>query len=165
MTPFSPLFIGEVSSTREGQYQSTCCYCLSVPSSLGKSLQPYPNNPDHPEAYDFQSPLHWGSLFNRIAVAPNADRVPLFQSPLHWGSLFNDFTERGPSSTIVIFQSPLHWGSLFNEQADAKQKADQLAFSPLFIGEVSSTIRPLVREIESLALSVPSSLGKSLQHV
>src|SRR5271157_2391929 len=62
--PFSPLFIGEVSSILARTSAASPPITLSVPSSSGKSLQ-----------------------YNRDANA--LDGVPDFQSPLHRGSLFN----------------------------------------------------------------------------
>ena len=113
--PFSPLFIGEVSSTLPGTSRGIDCAMLSVPSSSGNSLQQRAQLHRVERAFAFQSPLHRGSTLQRQRASPAAARL--------------------------------------------------LTFSPLFIGEVSSTrlARCIRRMVIALALSVPSSSGKSLQ--
>ena len=86
------------------------------------------------------------------------------------------------------FQSPLHRGGLFNPNSRRGQRGSEAHFSPLFIGEVSSTRvvsgsqltrilifqSPLHRgglfnrnqelhRIAKMTISVPSSSGSSLQ--
>ncbi len=86
-----------------------------------------------------------------------------FQSPLHRGSLFNPQVLTATDSAVASFQSPLHRGSLFNDNSTADNKRDFFTFSPLFIGEVSSTHTERIAAQPELVLSVPSSSGKSLQ--
>ena len=110
---FSPLFIGEPSSTAAG-------------------------DDDVNKTYLFQSPLHRGALFNLYTPAqaidlysisvPSSSGSPLqpsqhqysnhvtrFQSPLHRGALFNG-GRTGRAIDAMLFQSPLHRGALFNNR-------------------------------------------------
>jgi len=113
--------------------------------------------------FQFQSPLHRGTLFNKLAAKPAATPCQ-FQSPLHRGTLFNAGNHRS-GRELHAFQSPLHRGTLFNRRqtkylhplayvsvpsssGNSLQRFAQPAirlpvqrFSPLFIGELSSTKR------------------------
>src|SRR5579875_562397 len=62
-----------------------------------------------------------------------------------------------------IFQSPLHRGNHFNRGDIFTGMSKTLNFSPLFIGEITSTWPLLNRRTQRLLISVPSSSGKSLQ--
>ncbi len=62
-----------------------------------------------------------------------------FQSPLHRGRLFNLPGRLQRRRTPGIFQSPLHRGRLFNRSSQRGFALGYWAFSPLFIGEGSST--------------------------
>ena len=88
-SPFSPLFIGEDSSTAIDSPSRADADPLSVPSSSGKTLQ-------------------------RLAFG-------------------------GPIGALIGFQSPLHRGRLFNTIIGVVHTAKAKTFSPLFIGEDSST--------------------------
>src|SRR5579884_144464 len=137
---FSPLFIGEITSTRCATHQTTTILrfqsplhrgnhfnvrlsCspirnpgISVPSSSGKSLQrrrwPWRWSYRPP----FQSPLHRGNHFNS-AVAFSAPVVFKFQSPLHRGNHFNA-AALAKAQAEITFQSPLHRGNHFNSWGD-----------------------------------------------
>jgi hypothetical protein len=110
---FSPLFIGEYSSTASNSRSSQvhpqlsvpsssgntlqrcpitagcyCTGCLSVPSSSGNTLQLVLPWIERSISYAFQSPLHRGILFNEFP-SQTAQFTPAFQSPLHRGILFN----------------------------------------------------------------------------
>src|SRR5579885_2387481 len=89
--------------------------------------------------------------------------------------------------TFGRFQSPLHRGNHFNDEIGASDEVPNIDFSPLFIGEITSTsllIRLLGEETRfqsplhrgnhfniaadsaarrRASISVPSSSGKSLQ--
>ena len=187
LPPFSPLFIGEDSSTVNAAYQRSDTY-LSVPSSSGKSLQREHLVLRQATSLDFQSPLHRGSLFNRSSMTrvsailiafqsplhrgrlfntgltcSAASESVVFQSPLHRGSLFNDVERQPLTHADIAFQSPLHRGSLFNDALCDCASMRDASFSPLFIGEVSSTSEAIARCASRYCLSVPSSSGKSLQ--
>ncbi len=136
--PFSPLFIGEGSSTRGRRLGAGHIGVLSVPSSSGKALQ------------------------RRFTVAHGLKDCS-FQSPLHRGRLFNSYAVH-TSCGIQNFQSPLHRGRLFNKAWQDMKATFSGSFSPLFIGEGSSTSATVEHEAVQLALSVPSSSGKALQH-
>ncbi|MGB7603308.1 MAG: hypothetical protein WBM24_23595, partial [Candidatus Sulfotelmatobacter sp.] len=86
---FSPLFIGEDSSTKEKVV-------------IGGDQE------------GFQSPLHRGRLFNESSAKAALTSVMIFQSPLHRGRLFNDWAFRADAFEAPHFQSPLHRGRLFN---------------------------------------------------
>src|SRR5581483_9915385 len=160
--PFSPLFIGEDSSTTFSGRRKSKSIRLSVPSSSGKTLQPLTIGILLYILLFFQSPLHRGRLFNDLRQT----RVGLldhFQSPLHRGRLFNGWpitfrlSRIRPFSPLFIgedsstsictawqltssdFQSPLHRGRLFNGFPEPAAELALQAFSPLFIGEDSST--------------------------
>src|SRR5579875_2225089 len=88
---FSPLFIGEITSTgrlpicalAEGLH-------ISVPSSSGKSLQPFPGLLNVVRRGIISVPSSSGkSLQRRGCLAHNLSHF-LFQSPLHRGNHFND---------------------------------------------------------------------------
>ncbi len=184
-------------------------YFISVPSSSGRSLQLLGQTPSEVH-FNYFSPLFIGEVSSTQVPFRGNQFGPVFQSPLHRGGLFNGRAhpgaERGepisvPSSSgrslqrlrlthdciqHLRFQSPLHRGGLFNIRA-APNSAPAQHFSPLFIGEVSSTDRMWPRYHRSgqfqsplhrgglfnhggiiLALgkrdiSVPSSSGRSLQ--
>ena len=89
---FSPLFIGEDSSTL--------------------ILKHLDENGLH-----FQSPLHRGRLFNVSKLDSGPLKLPRFQSPLHRGRLFNTLSPTAAEKVRITFQSPLHRGRLFNNSA------------------------------------------------
>src|SRR5579885_324170 len=109
---FSPLFIGEITST------------TSTPSedSLKSS---------------FQSPLHRGNHFNE-GLIQQFDQDFAFQSHLHRGNHFNEGLIQQFDQDFA-FQSPLHRGNHFNAMNRAELEAIRKHFSPLFIGEITST--------------------------
>ncbi len=112
---------------------------LSVPSSSGKGLQ-----------------LH------ELLGLGYAHRN--FQSPLHRGRVFNGGKDAMPGNYVYFFQSPLHRGRVFNVVPVLQIPCAVRSFSPLFIGEGSSTCAPAGSEtMYEQELSVPSSSGKGLQ--
>src|SRR5581483_8979008 len=112
---------------------------LSVPSSSGKGLQ-----------------LH------ELLGLGYAHRN--FQSPLHRGRVFNGGKDAMPGNYVYFFQSPLHRGRVFNVVPVLQIPCAVRSFSPLFIGEGSSTCAPAGSEtMYEQELSVPSSWGKGLQ--
>jgi hypothetical protein len=64
---------------------------------------------------------------------------------------------------LSAFQSPLHRGILFNEPFKIEETVSSTTFSPLFIGEYSSTSGSGARNFARYFLSVPSSSGNTLQ--
>src|SRR5581483_11243226 len=64
-----------------------------------------------------------------------------------------------------FFQSPLHRGRYFNRECAALSSAWCASFSPLFIGEGTSTAQRLQPCVLRVELSVPSSSGKVLQQL
>ncbi len=162
-TTFSPLFIGEGSSTEIALSRCAIAGCLSVPSSSGKGLQlalgGYTKEVREPfsplfigegsstvnsgfngigSPHSFQSPLHRGRVFNGTWIVGINAALPAFQSPLHRGRVFNLLGSRAGDELRVGFQSPLHRGRVFNPRA---------------ICAITS----------ETCLSVPSSSGKGLQ--
>jgi len=157
---FSPLFIGELSSTPH--------------AGAGKA-----------RAHAFQSPLHRGTLFN-YQMSAAVGRGFVFQSPLHRGTLFNGRRPNPcfccgavsvPSSSGNSLQlnpapaelagcagfSPLFIGELSSTKASAFRVYLTPCFSPLFIGELSSTWLRFEPGARHRRVSVPSSSGNSLQ--
>ena len=142
---FSPLFIGEFSSTRR-----------PVDARL------------HADA--FQSPLHRGVLFNaggqvrRACAVPNFSPLfigefsstpgtdPIygsgtgFQSPLHRGVLFN-FTPQRDGKYFFRISVPSSSGSSLQRQSSIAPSRLPSHFSPLFIGEFSSTDHKAKRSV------------------
>ncbi len=111
---FSPLFIGEGSSTR-------------VLSRIWAGFQPFsplfigegsstlvPHQAGLPGAR-FQSPLHRGRVFNGLMP----DEALLLRawpfSPLFIGEGSSTAPQSGPCRAASTFQSPLHRGRVFNE--------------------------------------------------
>ncbi len=138
---FSPLFIGEVSSTLQCRRLPRGLYGLSVPSSSGKSLQPEHRTSVDSARRAFQSPLHRGSLFNNASSAVRSLMSKPF-SPLFIGEVSSTLERPHWLGLGTLFQSPLHRGSLFNVTGTGVNFWTKVAFSPLFIGEVSSTCQP-----------------------
>ncbi len=183
---FSPLFIGELSSTNMMISRGSMPGKISVPSSSGNSLQLLRKDSKEPIQLIFQSPLHRGTLFNQKRSSPWKGCVRHF-SPLFIGELSSTQSEKFLAGEERTFQSPLHRGTLFNVFFQALTWAHKCDFSPLFIGELSSTTVSLgasiwvvefqsplhrgtlfnrsthVRSIRSRHISVPSSSGNSLQ--
>ncbi len=111
---FSPLFIGELSSTRNAVAQ-------------------------HRKRGRFQSPLHRGTLFNSSNCAKITSGSRYF-SPLFIGELSSTDHGRAGRRLTWSFQSPLHRGTLFNGSCGGGGGGGSYShFSPLFIGELSST--------------------------
>ena len=172
----SPLHRGRLFNAGESN-QAAGQIALSVPSSSGKTLQRKYGFGGILKLNVFQSPLHRGRLFNKYHIAAHLAEVtpfsPLFigedsstaticpyavitcnfQSPLHRGRLFNDWeSDHGPI-VFHIFQSPLHRGRLFNLLAVRVAPRVIQTFSPLFIGEDSSTLA----DAETRCRAVPFS--------
>ena len=154
---------------------------LSVPSSSGKTLQPQAPGSYWTRCMPFQSPLHRGRLFNRkqsTALATDA----FLSVPSSSGKTLQHQSE----STVLSV--PSSSGKTL-QPIRAVTLSRYYAFSPLFIGEDSSThvgTSTNVREVELFQsplhrgrlfnspiavqstryrylLSVPSSSGKTLQ--
>src|SRR5579884_1822047 len=134
--PFSPLFIGEDSST-------------ASPDVLGASFPTF-------------SPLFIGEDSSTYGYgAARSEGTPF--SPLFIGE--DSSTWKKDDATLVpkAFQSPLHRGRLFNCCTWAPSCSLCPSFSPLFIGEDSSTGDITASHADEIVLSVPSSSGKTLQ--
>src|SRR5579885_2711978 len=157
---FSPLFIGEITSTTASccVFSNSCVFqsplhrgnhfnlfivlkghppgLISVPSSSGKSLQPNAQCAENRTRAHF-SPLFIGEITS-TPLMDGSDKIWIkFQSPLHRGNHFNA-TLLNPILPTDKFQSPLHRGNHFNTSPDGN----------VFIAK---------------AISVPSTSGKSLQ--
>ena len=136
---FSPLFIGEYSSTDVAH------------RNVGASR------------FAFQSPLHRGILFNAAAADRCGDDVSPF-SPLFIGEYSSTSRESLSEPRSMCSFSPLFIGEYSSTVTRLRRVGCvEFPFSPLFIGEYSSTdAMPLTRRIRS-CLSVPSSSGNTLQ--
>ncbi len=160
---------------------------LSVPSSSGKGLQRPRCRWHRHRWYCFQSPLHRGRVFNAGSMLTSSTKLllsvpsssgkglqpskptlyepppPNFQSPLHRGRVFNCPIGRHLLPAGDAF-SPLFIGEGSSTTCDIMCHCIDIAtFSPLFIGEGSSTAVAHLQRDAGLGLSVPSSSGKGLQ--
>ena len=135
---FSPLFIGEVSSTPKPDRLGFGCSYLSVPSSSGRSLQHFDVPVEVITSHMLSVPSSSGrSLQRRKEEAPRSTSHT-FQSPLHRGGLFN-FKKGGRMPQHLNTFSPLFIGRSLQRLTLAIGARWRRPFSPLFIGEVSST--------------------------
>ncbi len=138
MSTFSPLFIGEGSSTKIRPCRSQA-------------------------GLFFQSPLHRGRVFNSLDKALNEPLGAPF-SPLFIGEGSSTHLDFRPRTPLPETFSPLFIGEGSSTATAARlTSAAASAFSPLFIGEGSSTISSHSRGSCRRRLSVPSSSGKGLQ--
>ena len=188
----NPLFIGEVSSTYIGLARNVASdlsqsplhrgglfnlrgrnewktdLTVSIPSSSGRSLQPWFSIALNNTIMASQSPLHRGGLFNLRSRRCSKHRGSRSQSPLHRGGLFNLIFLPPSAPDSHMSQSPLHRGGLFNtigvwrcekrenvsipsssgrslQHSNRRDVREGLVgLNPLFIGEVSSTARDLM---------------------
>ena len=127
---FSPLFIGEVPSTHKHD-ASMAAFDISVPSSSGRSLQ----LDSAPEAQQFLD--HFSPLF--IGEVPSTDS---------WEMQVRGFDISVPSSSGRSLQPCSH----------LRGRRHTRNFSPLFIGEVPSTAHfaPCFQQDMSLARRISS---------
>ena len=142
MLTFSPLFIGEVSSTRLQVAASADARTLSVPSSSGKSLQRV-QRPGGDRIGSSFSPLFIGEvsstsnresevrpiflsvpsssgkcLFNAARSRAHSPRAIVLSVPSSSGrSLQRMHRSLPPAASAHTFQSPLHRGCLFDSTA------------------------------------------------
>src|SRR6185437_8131102 len=85
---FSPLFIGECSSTLPGHLYSVGVNHFS-PLFIGECSSTRGRLDSEAEVSRFRSPLHRGMLFNLSMYGVRPKNIQTFQSPLHRGMLFN----------------------------------------------------------------------------
>ena len=154
---------------------------VSVPSSSGNSLQPTAKAHKRIAASRF-SPLFIGELSSTFyPSAPPPDESE-FQSPLHRGTLFNAgvrmLTRCFPAVSVPSSSGnslQLTWSvsipanlpvSVPSSSGNSLQPAGSTApanciagFSPLFIGELSSTSRPTTRNTGSSSFQSPLHRG------
>src|SRR5579875_1050828 len=135
---FSPLFIGEITSTIAWRERRRREEVISVPSSSGKSLQPVERSTLDSSCDSISVPSSSGKSLQPATWYKIGTWSSEFQSPLHRGNHFN----------------PCGFGFLFFLLHD---------FSPLFIGEITSTASRIRQLGAGFRISVPSSSGKSLQ--
>jgi len=207
---FSPLFIGELSSTPyaagavivDQKFQSPlhrgtlfnlwvqgykCALRLvSVPSSSGNSLQQVKSQAIAGNCQGF-SPLFIGELSSTSTSADSPPPTHRF-SPLFIGELSSTVLGEAIPISRRTFQSPLHRGTLFNpiqvqcvcahprvsvpsSSGNSLQRrqlgfsfAATLRFSPLFIGELSSTSLLLREDFPSLEFQSPLHRGTLFNH-
>jgi len=113
-----------------------CCQ-VSVPSSSGNSLQRCRRDCGRRAALGFQSPLHRGTLFNRVQI-PSRRRQQLVSVPSSSGNSLKLVQMKLPYELLQRF-SPLFIGELSSTNHYARRLGRRCGFSPLFIGELSST--------------------------
>src|SRR5579884_3590608 len=133
---FSPLFIGEITSTRCATHQTTTIL-------------------------RFQSPLHRGNHFNvRLSCSPI--RNPGISVPSSSGKSLQRRRWPWRWSYRPPFQSPLHRGNHFNVRLSVKDFNKDLISVPSSSGK-SLQRRGARQSSGGNHISVPSSSGKSLQ--
>ena len=160
---FSPLFIGALSSTAghfhdRRRRQGFSPLFIGALSSTSKGKRPASGK------NQFQSPLHRGTLFNHRLLLLGASPME-FQSPLHRGTLFNsvalsEVTKKNPVSvpsssghslqpsgstcgiTSLAVSVPSSSGNSLQQERCSPSEWNHARFSPLFIGELSSTLFP-----------------------
>ncbi len=112
-SPFSPLFIGEGSSTGN-RPASAVAFVPFSPLFIGEGSSTRKGEETRPEwRTDFQSPLHRGRVFNRIsAVALDVTQALSVPSSSGKGLQHKYVVLRGTG--LLLFQSPLHRGRVFN---------------------------------------------------
>ena len=187
--PFSPLFIGEDSSTIASASMPDWSHSLSVPSSSGKTLQRSEQVGSRIRQVRLSVPSSSGKTLQPRSITCERVLDSTF-SPLFIGEDSSTHVQRSDDRCIFTFQSPLHRGRLFNAviampaarrfrlsvpSSSGKTlqrmhagacRTDSQPFSPLFIGEDSSTVAGSFDRLQRQryhCLSVPSSSGKTLQ--
>src|SRR5579884_854492 len=180
LTNFSPLFIGEITSTpsRNGFVEPGF---ISVPSSSGKSLQPTKSS-THFRLLSISVPSSSGKSLQHDLEFLTGEQWPDF-SPLFIGEITSTRCATHQTTTILRFQSPLHRGNHFNVRLSCSPIRNpgisvpsssgkslqrlgrylnvtlQAYFSPLFIGEITSTpFRPL--RLKCIAHFSPLFIGE-----
>ena len=158
---FSPLFIGEVSSTRITRAPSVRRSRTFSPLFIGEVSSTPGCRASSLPSITFQSPLHRGSLFNDTADGFRVVAVVLSVPSSSGKSLQRTGSAEG--ATPSALSVPSSSGKSLQLAVAVGADAEVLTFSPLFIGEVSSTWDRCGTPCKSGQLSVPSSSGKSLQ--
>src|SRR5579875_3738789 len=129
---------------------------ISVPSSSGKSLQL--ERIFHPlRRFEFQSPLHRGNHFNVLRADIGLRRCRISVPSSSGKSL-----QRANSMRCSAFNrdfSPLFIGEITSTDATAFIPPPLTNFSPLFIGEITSTPKALLR-IERVTILFQSPLHR-----
>ena len=162
---FSPLFIGEVSSTGIADEQLHTQASLSVPSSSGMSLRLSPVTSRCHADIHLSVPSSSGKSLQRIHSHLKRCLLSRLSVPSSSGRSLRHFGQSSIASKVLsAFQSPLHRGCLFNGEPSCHDHCRAelsvpsssgmslqpgyppravgkriFSFSPLFIGEVSST--------------------------
>src|SRR5579875_2561700 len=136
---FSPLFIGEITSTNSGGGAVLGSVRISVPSSSGKSLQPADVNALACPLI-ISVPSSSGKSLQRCVQPSDPLGVRSFQSPLHRGNHFNDSRTEDELCAMVI-SVPSSSGKSLQLSRKSKLSDKVVHFSPLFIGEITSTWR------------------------
>ncbi len=162
--PFSPLFIGEGSSTREWWPASSSSSSTFSPLFIGEGSSTRSRHLVDRALGAAFSPLFIGEGSSTFITG---DRDLEFGVKLSVPSSSGKGLQPPPRlearNEPAPFQSPLHRGRVFNRLRRIFPRASPYPFSPLFIGEGSSTDSPESPSVISNELSVPSSSGKGLQ--
>src|SRR5581483_3148661 len=111
----------------------------------------------------FQSPLHRGRVFN-VAAALGSHCQRALSVPSSSGKGLQLVIHLASQESLGIAFSPLFIGEGSSTITQRCRRGTiSSSFSPLFIGEGSSTPKPVAISTMMLLLSVPSSSGKGLQ--
>ncbi len=110
---FSPLFIGEGSSTSYFLHVFCADESLSVPSSSGKGLQRLTQKRRYVSSSPLSVPSSSGKGLQLCGAPETTVVLEYFQSPLHRGRVFNQGAGYRTAAASP-FQSPLHRGRVFN---------------------------------------------------
>ena len=136
-------------------------FYVSVPSSSGKALHRRRHGLEQSRRRRFSPLFIWEGTSSEASGAGGAT-WSMFQSPLHRGRHFIPPRGFGISRVLIKFQSPLHRGRHFIEKDHYSRRRCNSSFSPLFIGEGTSSPTIATFREDFLSVSVPSSSGKAL---
>src|SRR5579885_3087833 len=133
---------------------------ISVPSSSGKSLQLCIVD-QASMRLTISVPSSSGKSLQRRSRPAASTPATVFQSPLHRGNHFN-IGYRSPHSFACHISVPSSSGKSLQHYDKPFAVVANGNFSPLFIGEITST-RLVARAHPKPVISISSSSGKSLQ--
>jgi len=170
---FSPLFIGELSSTISETAFGAGHSSFQSPLHRGTLFNSDENFglPGRPQGF---SPLFIGELSSTRALLRFPTLLSSFQSPLHRGTLFNAACS-GPHNPRPWVSVPSSSGNSLQRRRPGSGRSGRAGFSPLFIGELSSTLlvtsfgygslcfSPLfIGELSSTALACPARVRRGV---
>src|SRR5579884_277804 len=138
---FSPLFIGEITSTTSTPSEDSLKSSFQSPLHRGNHFNAVIDALKETESL-FQSPLHRGNHFNRSCRASRAPSDPYF-SPLFIGEITSTYCSLQHCSGHIVISVPSSSGKSLQPLSTHDRTFATQYFSPLFIGEITSTVMVL----------------------